>query len=50
MSEFGSIAWQDMMIKKINTKMAKGQKLEPGEECFLEVQANHNIRILEGCA
>ena len=47
-AKFGSVAWQDQMIGRIEAKLEAKQELEPYEQAFLEVQAEHNHRILEG--
>jgi len=36
--KFGSIAWQDRVGKQIVMKLAKGEKLTPGEEGFINIQ------------
>jgi len=37
---FGSVAWQDRVGKQIIMKLARGDKLTPGEEGFINTQLN----------
>lgn len=48
MAKFGTVEWQDEMVTKIDSKLEKGEPLDHYEEMFLEIQAEHNSRILEG--
>ena len=46
--KYGSIAWQDKMIKEINRKAANNIELDAFEKVFLKTQAEHTSDILEG--
>lgn len=48
MAKFGSIEWQDEMINKIESKMIKGVELEAFEKVFLDIQYEHDSKIMEG--
>lgn len=45
--EFGSIKWQDAMLNNIIYKLQRDRKLSPEDEIFLEVQYDHEMRILD---
>lgn len=46
--KFGSIEWQDEMIRVIKEKIEKGIELNANEKAFIPTQARHTGDILEG--
>jgi hypothetical protein len=43
--KFGSVAWQEMMMKSVEHKVMTGDDLTPQEKVFLEVQFGYNKRM-----
>jgi hypothetical protein len=42
---FGSVAWQDAMIRRIKRKITNKEKLTGLDTTFIETQAMHNSRL-----
>jgi hypothetical protein len=43
---FGTIAWQEKMLKQIDKKLESEIALDANEAIFLAVQAEHNSRLI----
>jgi len=46
MAKFGSVAWQEEQTKKIMNKLLKGEPLEDYERTFIQIQTEHNRRLI----
>jgi hypothetical protein len=44
---FGSVAWQDAMVKRIKRKLLAKEELTGFDKAFIETQAEHNIRLMD---